>query len=338
MDYSKMVPQAALRSLYCAYKAAFAELKRSGKWNPPKFHKKGRKESFQVVPSGCFPVRRKGQRFNIPRIGYVKTSTTLRWPDAKQVYGRIKQVAGKWWLTLTYDLPEPKPLSKRRPKCGIDLGRRTFAVVASKGEIVQELLPPKPFAKAKRRLRKLQKRLSRRLVGSERRDRAKSAVVKLHRKIANTRDDFLHQNSRRLVDKYSTIVLEDLDVAALVRSSGGVLRDFGFFKFRKQIEYKASAVGTKVVLADRFYPSSKTCFNCKTVKKSLPLSARTFSCDCGWIADRDHNAALNLEHLPADSRKVTRGEIGGSSTRKGRGAGQRTANLSRQNREKKSKV
>lgn len=324
--YSKLIPQASFDAVQKAYKAAFARLKRTGKWNPPRFHRKGVKESFQAS-DGSDQLRRVGQRLNIPRIGYVKCVTPIRWPDGKKRTARVKLVAGRWWLTIAYDLPDPKPLPKRRPACGIDLGCKTFATVASKGVIVEELAPPKPYAKAKRKLRRMQRRLSRRVKGSNRRGKARLAVAKAHQRIANIRDNFLHQLSCRIVKRFGTVVLEDLSVQGLARGFlAGTIRDMGFGEFRRQVEYKAEAAGTKVIFADRFYPSSKKCHKCGFVREELDLSERVLWCLCGEIIDRDHNAALNLEKIGRGSPKSTRGESGGSGSRKASGAARRTAN------------
>ncbi len=330
-EYSKIIPEDSFDAVQKAYKAAFARLKRTGKWSPPKFHKKGVKESFAVFTGDPKSFSRKGQRFNLPRVGYVKTLTTLRWPDANRRAARVKLVAGRWWLTISYELPDPKKLSPRRPACGIDLGCTTFATVASKGVIVEEIAAPKPYAKAKRKLRRLQRRLSRRKKGSRHREEAKQRVAKTHQQIANIRDNFLHQLTCRLVRDHGRIVIEDLPIAGLTRGwLSGTIHDFGFYEFRHRIEYKAEAVGTEVVFADRFYPSSKTCFRCKAVKAELPLSERTFFCEqCGHTDGRDANAAKNLELIGRGSPESTRGESGGSSARKSRGAARRTANTKR---------
>lgn len=327
-EYNKLIPEDAFDAVQKAYKAAFARLKRTGKWSPPKFHKKGAKESFLAYAGGTETFRRVGQRFKVPRIGFVTVVTPLRWPNEKKIKAQIKFRAGRWWLTIAYELPEPKPLSKKRPSCGIDLGCVTFATIASKGVVTEEVAPPKPYAKAKRKLRRLQRRLSRRKKGSRRRAEAKLRVAKAHQRIANIRDNFLHQLTSRLVHDYGRIVLEDLSVAGLARGwLSGTIHDLGFCEFRRQVEYKAEATGTEVVFADRFYPSSKTCFRCKAVKAELPLSERTFVCDrCGHTDGRDANAAKNLEQLPGGSGKVTPVESGGSSTRKSRGAARRNGN------------
>lgn len=335
-EYSKLIPEASFDSVQKAHKAALAKLKKTGKWNPPKFHKKGVKESFQVLvgPSQYFP--RTGKRFLISCVGKVKCVTPLRWPDVKPSVGRVKCHAGRWWLCLTYELPDPPKLPEGRPTCGIDLGCTTFTTIASGGEIVDEIKPPKPYAKAKRRLERLQRRMDRRRKGTRqqpesiRRKKARLAVAKAHRRIADIRADFLHQLTAKLVKTYGTVVLEDLSVAGMMRGwLSGTIGDLGFYEFRRQVEYKAATFGTKVVFADRFYPSSKQCHACGCVRNELDLSERVLWCRCGEIIARDHNAALNLEKYPEAPGNLRTGESGGSSARKGRGAARKTAKAER---------
>lgn len=305
-EFSKLIPEESFRLLDRAYQAAFARLKRGQKPGFPRFHKKGRCDSFQVVPSCHHQMGRHERRFQVPRIGRVKVQTHLRWPDAKQVSGRVKSKAGRWWLCLSYELPDPEHLPAGRPACGIDLGCDTFATVASEGKIVIEEPAPKPFAKAKRRLRRASRVMARRKLGSSNRRKAVVKRAKVHSQVANARANFLHQLSARLVRRFGTVVLEDLCVKGL--ACGWISRtvaDLGLGTFRQQVEYKAAAAGTTVVIADRFYPSSKRCSTCGVVKASLALKERVWTCVCGTTHDRDHNAARNLEQLPQGMGKVT---------------------------------
>lgn len=326
--YSKLIPEESFRKVEQAYRAAFARLKAGGKPGFPRFHRKGVNDGFQVVPSRHDPMRRDGRRFNFPRIGLVKCQTRLRWPDAAQVYGRVRLRAGRWWLTLSYDLPGAAGLPRGRPACGIDLGCAMFATVASEGVIVDEVRPPKPYAKAKRRLKRMQRVVSRRARGSANRKRAIRRLARAHERVANVRGDFLHQFSSRIVRRFGVVVLEDLSVKGLAGGMlAGTIHDLGFGEFRRQVEYKAEAVGTRVVLADRFYPSSKTCSSCGRVKTKLELGERTWTCECGVTHDRDHNAAMNLEKLGRGTPEVTPVESGGAcSRRRGAGATRRSRN------------
>jgi putative transposase len=170
--------------------------------------------------------------------------------------------------------------------------------------------------------------VSRRAKGSKRRALAKLRLAKAHERVANLRANQLHQLSSQLVKRYGVIVLEDLNVKGLAGGMlAGTIADLGFAEFRRQVEYKSEAAGTNVIFADRFFPSSKSCSRCGEIKDDLALSDRTFRCGgCGLEVGRDHNAGINLEKLGQSMPEATRGETGGSSSRKGRGAGRRTAN------------
>lgn len=334
-EYSKLIPEECFKKLDLAFQDAFARMKAGQLAGFPRFRRKGVHESFQVVPSGDRPMARVAKRFRIPRVGLVKCQTILRWPNGKHVYGRVKYKAGRWWLTLTYEFPDPKPGPHTGPSCGIDLGCTTFATVASDGKIVDELAPPKPYAKANRRLKRLQRIASRKMKGGKNRRKAVMRLARQHERVANTRVNFLHQFTSRLVKRYGVIVLENLSVKGMMAGMlAGTIRDMGFGQFRRQMEYKAEVTGSQVVLADRFYPSSKTCSHCGKVKAKLSLSERTWTCEgCGTIHNRDHNAAVNLEKLgqglPESTPAETGGASKGSNARRGAGRGSRNAKKSR---------
>jgi len=328
-NYSKNIAEESFKKFDKAMDAAFKRLGKKQLPGFPRFHKRGVKESFNVIPSSDRPLKISGNRIRIPRVGMVRFETPLRWSGAAMVYGQVKLRAGRWWLTLAYDLPDPPKLAQGRPVCGIDLGCTVLATIVSGGEVAEEVKPLKPFAKAKRKVKRLCRVVSRRTKGSKRRERAKLRVAKAHERVANLRANQLHQLSSRLVKRFGVIVLEDLNVKGLAGGMlAGTISDLGFAEFRRQVEYKSATSGTRVVLADRFFPSSKSCSRCGEIRDDLSLSDRTFRCGgCGLSIGRDHNAGTNLEKLGQSMPEVTRGETGGASARKGRGAGRRTANV-----------
>jgi putative transposase len=124
-------------------------------------------------------------------------------------------------------------------------------------------------------------------------------IARLHGHIANIRKDFIHKVTTNLAKNHSEIVIEDLNVSGMLANGklSKAIADSGFYEFRRQLEYKTKLYDSKLVLADRWFPSSKTCSNCGNKKESLPLSERTFSCECGLVCDRDINAAINLVRL-----------------------------------------
>lgn len=176
---------------------------------------------------------------------------------------------------------------------GIDLGIKQL-VTTSDGKTFPTC---QPFKKNIDKLRKEQKKFSRKERGSKRAMKAKLSVQKHHAKVARQREAILHQISDYVTKTYDTIVLEDLNVKGMLklRNLSQAITDAGFGMLRQMIEYKAKLRNCTVIIADRFFPSSKMCSHCGTIKKDLTLADRSYKCDsCGFEIDRDLNAALNL--------------------------------------------
>lgn len=175
----------------------------------------------------------------------------------------------------------------------MDLGVKTLATF-SNGETV---VGSKPMKMLLVRLKRLSRSLSRKKKGSANWHKAKSKIAKLHARISNIRKDTLHQLTSDLTRRFETICIEDLNVSGMLknRKLSRHIADMGFYDFRRQLDYKSSKMrGNQVVIADRFFPSSKTCSACGTVKQDLTLKDRVFECQCGYKQDRDLNAAINL--------------------------------------------
>lgn len=203
---------------------------------------------------------------------------------------------------------------------GVDVGIKD-AYITSDGLVVAN---PRHYVRLQRKLRKQQKRLSRRqkpdykngVAPSHRWEQARDDVRKTHARIVNTRKDFIHKTTRFLIDTYETVVIEKLNVSGMVRNKhlSKHILDASFSEFRRQLEYKARWYNRRVILADTYYPSSKTCSRCGEVKAKLSLSERTFNCDaCGLVIDRDYNASLNLVALSYRETLNGRGGIGSGS-------------------------
>jgi len=201
----------------------------------------------------------------------------------------------------------------------VDLGVKTLATLSDGSTIAN----PKHLAAAQRRLARAGRLYARTIRGSAGRSKAADRLARLHVRVANLRADSLHQLSARLARDYETVVLEDLNVAGMLRNHrlARVINDAGFAELRRQLEYKTTRQGGTLVIVDRFYPSSKTCSNCGTVKTKLSLSERTYRCrNCGTTIDRDLNAAINLHHHVAGSGPETTN--GGRAPQKTRTRGQ----------------
>jgi putative transposase len=191
------------------------------------------------------------------------------------------------------DVPAPSPLPAVGAVVGVDLGIKDFAVTSDG----QKIPNPRSLAKRERSLARYQRRLARCQKGSANRAKARSKVARAHRKVRASRADFLHRTSAKLVRDHDVIVTEDLNVSGMLRNRrlAKAISDCGWGEFRRQLEYKAARAGRRLLVIDRFYPSSKTCSACGHLLKELSLRTRTWQCpSCGTRHDRDINAAKNI--------------------------------------------
>ena len=287
--------------LNTAFRNFFSSLKgeRKGrKVGRPRFKKKGRKDSFYVA-NDKFHFHKDQKRVYLPLIGSVKIKERLRFAG-KILSGRVKRVADRWYLSVQIDVDIEKleiPRNPIRPILGVDLGIKT-AFVPSQGE---PRSVPKPLKEALVQLRRANRTLHRRKKGSRNRYKAQIRVAKIHQRIASVRKDFLHKITTQLCRENQAVVIEDLNVAGMVRNHklARSLSDVGLGMFKPMMLYKGPKFGCEIILADRWFPSSKRCHGCGNVKEALTLSEREYICDqCGLVEDRDRNAALNLEQYP----------------------------------------
>jgi len=224
---------------------------------------------------------------------------TWSWPDIDvgaldpaMVIGS-RESDGRWYVTLTIDASAPDPLKQTGRTAGVDLGLRDF-VVTSDGERIAN---PRHLARKARNLARYQRRQARCRKGSANRAKAAAKVARAHRKVRNARQDFLHRASTGLVRGNDVIVIEDLAVANMVRNRrlARAISDCGWGEFRRQLEYKCERYGRRLIVIDRWYPSSKTCSACGHLLAELNLSTRHWTCpSCGARHDRDINAAQNI--------------------------------------------
>jgi len=213
---------------------------------------------------------------------------------------------GRWYLTFTVDAAAPEPLPQTGRAVGVDLGVTDFAVT-SDGEKIPS---PRHLDRRARSLARYQRRLARCQQGSANREKAKLKVARAHRKVRHARADFLHRASTRLVRMADTIIIEDLNVAGMTRNRrlARAISDCGWGEFRRQLAYKCARYGRRLVVIDRWYPSSKTCSGCGHRLAELSLSTRHWTCpSCGARHDRDLNAARNIL---AAGRAAVRGSPG----------------------------
>lgn len=299
-EVSSVPLQQALRHQHTAFTAFFEKRARY-----PRFKSRRSRQSAHCTRS-AFTLRGGVLRL-------AKMAAPLRyiwsWPDA-DVTGLdpamvivSREPDGRWYVTFTLDTNAPQPLEETGRAVGVDLGLTDFAVTSA-GERIAN---PRHLERKARRLTRYQRRLARCQNGSANRAKAAAKVARAHRKVRHARADFLHRTSTRLVRDNDVIVIEDLNVSGLVRNRhlARSISDCGWGEFRRQLAYKCQRYGRRLVVIDRWYPSSKTCSACGHQLAELSLSTRHWRCpSCRARHDRDLNAAKNIL---AAGRAVARG-------------------------------
>jgi putative transposase len=244
--------------------------------------------------------------------------------------GKLKRVtvsreADRWFASVMVETDDVKAIVQPEAVVGIDLGLTTLATLSRGNPITG----PKAHKVLLKRLRLANKAMARKVHAARKAQRkfgkniskARWKLARLHARISNIRRDATHKATTMLAKTYRRIGIEDLNVRGMARNRclARSIMDGGFFEFRRQLEYKARFYGATVVVADRWFPSSKTCSCCGSVKAELALSQRTYHCDdCGFDCGRDLNAARNLEHVAASFAVSAGGEARSGAGRKPR--------------------
>jgi putative transposase len=313
-EVSAHIGQQALVDLDRAFDRFFKGLKGQGPKNGfPRFKRKGERDSARF-----YEVRLENRHLRLPNVGRVrlKESCSERGFEGRVLSATVRRRANRWFVSLCVererDFHESKLVRRASDVVGVDLGLKAAAVVHD-GESTFVVEPQQALRRNLRKLRRLDLQLARKQKGSRNREKAKLRRARLHYRISCQRQDHLHQLSSSLARTKSVIVVEDLHVRGMIQNRHLALSisDAGMGELRRQLAYKSEWYGSTLVIADRFYPSSKTCSGCGVIKHTLPLSERVFECDaCGLVLDRDENAAINLRklglvQLPVDRREVT---------------------------------
>lgn len=300
-EVSRQVANNALIDLGQAYKNFYRGLKKGQSVGLPRF-----KSKVKNIPSFCLNSDRvyddgKGA-LQLEKIGHVRFKSDLDLSGVRLWNTRIKFLRGKWILTFALENESRKP---KLSECnmGIDVGVKSLAVVSCGGEKrrFKNINRSHKVRRLEKQLKRKQRALARKEKGSKNRQKALTAVQNIYGKLKNVRHDYTHKVTTKIVRMLpKVIVLEDLNVQGMMKNKHLAKRiaEQNFYKFRAFIEYKATELGIEVRLADRFYPSSKTCSSCGHVLNELKLSDRVYKCpECGLELDRDFNAARNLEKL-----------------------------------------
>jgi len=305
-EVTKNAPQQGIKNLGRAYTNFFADLKKYKRneipWKRvrvPKFKKKGQHDGFRADPGtdATRPqaVKVSAKAVDLPRIGWVEMREEVRFAG-KILSCTITRQGNAWFASFRIEAPYESDPHCADDVIGVDLGVSSLATLSDGTKIPA----PKPLGRYLKKLGRLSRALSRKARGSRNRAKAKTKLANLHRRIADIRADALHKLTTYLT-RFKTVVIEDLNVAGMLanRSLARVISDVGFAEFRRQLEYKAKMAGATVIVANRWFASSKLCSSCGVKNEALTLKERTWTCrSCGASHDRDHNAAINLARYP----------------------------------------
>lgn len=287
-EVSKCSPQEALRDLDKAFQNFFRGIKKGQPIGFPSYKKKGMRDSFRLT--GTIKIEYK--QVQLPRLG------VIRLKEASKLKGKIlsatlSREADRWYVSLAVEVERPDPKPVEGEAVGIDMGLSAFAILSNS----EKITAPKPLAKNLKQLKRASRKHSRKAKGSKNRKKSAIKLARLHRKNRNIRKDFLHKQTTLLAKTKPVIVLEDLNIKGMLKNKklSRPISDAGWSEFRTMLEYKTKWYGSKLILAPRYYPSSKTCSECGHVVKEMPLAIRKWHCEkCQSIHDRDVNAAKNL--------------------------------------------
>ena len=301
--YSKAVTQAVNNgqtafTRFFNHKSAFPRFKKKGKSNVKMYFVKNN-------PKDC---RCERHRINIPSLGWVRIKEKGYIPTTKDGYviksGHVSIKADRYYVSVLIEIPDNRIANNSNEGIGIDLGLKDFAVV-SDGTSYKNINKSAKLKKLEKQLIREQRSLSRKYENVKKGGPTQRAniqkqrlkVQKLHHRIDNIRTDYINKTIAEIVKtKPSYITIEDLNVSGMMKNKhlSKAVASQKFYEFRTKLQAKCNENGIELRVVDRWFPSSKTCHCCGAIKKDLKLSDRTFTCDCGYIEDRDFNAALNL--------------------------------------------
>lgn len=291
-EIHSQVAQEVLFRVERAFAAFFRRVKNGEVPGYPRFKGKGRYKSITFTQFG----EGKGASFQsgklrLSKIGLVKIKLHREIPGAIKTVIVKRDATGKWWAIFAAEIELARPQAHTGPAVGLDVGLEKFAAL-SDGSVIEN---PRHLRKTEKRLKHAQRNLSRKAKGSRNREKARQKLARLHAKIHNQRRDFLHKQSRRLVETYGLIAVEKLNIKGMVKNHrlAKSISDAGWGEFMAMLEYKAAEAGTKLV---KVSPSG-TSQECSRCGMDVPkeLSERIHCCPyCGLMLDRDVNAARNI--------------------------------------------
>ena len=275
----------------------------------PKFKKKGKSDvKMYFVKNNPKDCRCERHRINIPTLGWVRLKEKGYIPTSKDGWviksGTVSIKAGRYYVSVLIEVPDTEITNNSNEGIGIDLGLKDFAIV-SNGKTYKNINKSARLKKLEKQLHREQRCLSRKYENLKKGgvtqraniQKQKLKVQKLHQKMENIRADYINKTIAEIVKtKPSYITIEDLNVKGMMKNRylSKAVASQKFYEFRTKLKNKCDENGIELRVVDKMYPSSKLCHCCGAIKKDLKLSDRIYKCDCGYMADRDYNASLNL--------------------------------------------
>ena len=279
-----------LDTAYSYFLNSIADRRKGRRFGHPKFRsRKNNRQAIRFAKNAKFRVLPNG-RLRLPKIGDIRVRWSRPLPTAATSVVIIRDRAGRYFASFTVRETD-KPLSSVGRDVGIDLGLTSFAALSTGAKVAA----PKFLRRALRKLRKLQKTQSRRVIGSINRGKAVVRVAKAHARVADSRRDWQHKLSTEIIRNNQAVYVEDLCIAGLGRTRlAKSVHDAAWGQFVRMLEYKAQRYGRTFAKIDRFAPTTRMCSACRRVADRIPLAVRVWTCPCGATHDRDVNAALNI--------------------------------------------
>lgn len=306
-EVSAQIPKQAVKDCCKAYKNFF-----KGQNKFPKF--KSKKKSKPSFYNDNFALEVKEKYVLIEKVGWIKLAEFNRIPfnkEQKYMNPRITYDGLNWWISVGIeenDITNNKPITE---PIGIDLGIKDLAII-SNGQVFKNINKTKELRRLNKKLKRLQRQVSRKYQNNKKKEgelrykktcniiKNENEIRKVYKKISDIHSNYNHQITTSLVKANPMyIVIEDLNIRGMMKNKhlSKTVAQQCFYEFRRQLEYKCSWNNVRLIIANRWFPSSKTCSECGCIKSDLKLSDRTFICeDCGCVLDRDLNASINLKN------------------------------------------
>ena len=291
--------QQTLRRLDVAFKGCFKSSKNKVQKGFPKFKSRVSTGSTTYTQSISF----RNNRLHTPKnkLGYIIKDNGIGLPKAFNSVTITKSASYKFYASFVvpFTIPNKVEITKDSTSVGIDLNSKHI-IVLSNGQAV---INPKHLLKKEKRLKKYQRQFSRKVKGSNNKNKARIKLARLHEKVSNARKDFIDQVTTQIVNSFDIICIEDLNVKGMQKWNGRMVQSAPFGMIRTMLTWKAKREGKHLVVIGRYIPSSKACSDCGQIH-NLSLKQRHFSCDCGLEIHRDHNAAINILNVGLNNINV----------------------------------